>query len=139
MNKGTQQVFLFAPLVPPAHEAEHESSPALKELYKMASLHSECSQKTVPLKELAEINPRLKSKPPAPWTEVFFIPMSDITETGRWQFRQTRLYNEVCRGGFTCFGEGDVLFAKITPCMENGKGCLVTDLDGSLGFGSIRL
>jgi len=40
------------------------------------------------------------------------------------------------RKGYTYFQEGDVLFAKITPCMENGKSAVATGLIDGLGFGS---
>jgi len=40
------------------------------------------------------------------------------------------------RQGFTPFENGDVLFAKITPCMENGKGAHVVGLTNGVGFGS---
>lgn len=61
--------------------------------------------------------------------------MSDVSESGQWVHRQTRPYREV-RSGYTCFNEGDVLLAKITPCMENGKGCHATLLVGGIGFAS---
>ena len=38
--------------------------------------------------------------------------------------------------GLTLFETGDVLFAKITPCMENGKGAYVRKLPTRYGFGS---
>jgi type I restriction enzyme S subunit len=38
--------------------------------------------------------------------------------------------------GYTRFAEGDVLFAKITPCMENGKAAIAQGLINGLGFGS---
>lgn len=38
--------------------------------------------------------------------------------------------------GYTAFSDGDVLFAKITPCMENGKAALASGLAGGRGFGS---
>ena len=38
--------------------------------------------------------------------------------------------------GYTYFGEGDVIFAKITPCMENGKVAITTRLKNGIGFGS---
>jgi len=38
--------------------------------------------------------------------------------------------------GLTLFEPGDVLFAKITPCMENGKGALVRRLPTRYAFGS---
>jgi type I restriction enzyme S subunit len=40
--------------------------------------------------------------------------------------------------GYTHFAEGDVLFAKITPCMENGKSAIARDLRNGLGCGSIE-
>lgn len=61
--------------------------------------------------------------------------MSDATETGRWVNHQTRELGSVQKG-YTAFQEGDILFAKITPCMENGKGCHATQLNSSVGFGS---
>jgi len=38
--------------------------------------------------------------------------------------------------GLPLFEEGDVLFAKITPCMENGKGAFVGQLPTRYAFGS---
>lgn len=38
--------------------------------------------------------------------------------------------------GYTHFQDGDVLFAKITPCMENGKAAATSNLVGGHGFGS---
>ena len=55
--------------------------------------------------------------------------------TGAIDVSQTRSLEEV-KKGYTSFREGDVLFAKITPCMENGKMAVVPPLKNSLGFGS---
>lgn len=66
---------------------------------------------------------------------VSFIPMQDVSENGDWYSRQMRPLSEV-QDGFTCFKNKDVLIAKITPCFENGKGALVDDLAGGVGFGS---
>jgi type I restriction enzyme S subunit len=41
-----------------------------------------------------------------------------------------------CRSGKTKFRNGDVLFARITPCVQNGKSALVTGVEGGIGFGS---
>lgn len=89
----------------------------------------------VPLSALAEVNPPRLTTSLQARDEVSFIPMGDVSESGRWTGRQLREYAAV-RNGFTCFADGDVLFAKITPCMENGKGCIVTGLAHSIGFGS---
>ena len=88
-----------------------------------------------PLSELAEINPPVSLSGLTPESEVSFIPMADASETGQWISRQSRRLKDV-RSGYTSFHDGDVLFAKITPCMENGKGCQATPLVNGIGFGS---
>ncbi len=86
------------------------------------------------ISDAAYINPPL-TKAVAPEQEVSFIPMADVSDTGRWTGRQTRKQREVSVG-YTAFQEGDVLFAKITPCMENGKGCHAVGLVNGVGYGS---
>jgi len=48
---------------------------------------------------------------------------------------ESRRYSEVAKG-YSSFREGDVLFAKITPCMQNGKAAIARNLRASIGFGS---
>ena len=67
--------------------------------------------------------------------EVSFIPMASISEKGDICTSEIKKYSEV-KTGFTYFHEGDVLFAKITPCMENGKGAIAINLKNEIGFGS---
>ena len=55
--------------------------------------------------------------------------------TGVMDVSATRLLGHV-KKGFTPFQQGDVLFAKITPCMENGKMAVVPPVKNGLGFGS---
>ena len=55
--------------------------------------------------------------------------------TGRINTLTHRRIIEVKRG-YTAFLDGDVLFAKITPCMENGKAAVVRSLISGIGFGS---
>ena len=47
----------------------------------------------------------------------------------------SRLFAEV-RRGYTPFRENDILFANITPCMENGKIAIAHSLTNGVGFGS---
>lgn len=89
---------------------------------------------TVPFTTIAETNPSVAGVP-QPGTLVSFIPMADVSDTGEWRNRQTRDVSRVSTG-FTVFQENDVLFAKITPCMENGKGCHARGLRNGIGFGS---
>jgi len=67
--------------------------------------------------------------------EVSFIPMQNVSEKGDINTSEIRQLSEV-KKGFTYFRENDVLFAKITPCMENGKGAVAKGLKNNIGFGS---
>lgn len=67
--------------------------------------------------------------------EVSFCPMQYISEKGDIKTDDLKTYNEV-KKGFTYFAENDVVFAKITPCMENGKGAIAKNLRNGIGFGS---
>lgn len=49
--------------------------------------------------------------------------------------RQVRKFGDVAKG-FPIFADGDVLFAKITPCMENGKAAIASNLVNGIGAGS---
>ncbi|MST78309.1 N-6 DNA methylase [Prevotella copri] len=66
---------------------------------------------------------------------VSFVEMVSVSEKGYIAKKEERLYKEV-KGSYTYFAEGDLIFAKITPCMENGKCAIATGLLNNLGFGS---
>ena len=66
---------------------------------------------------------------------VSFVPMPAVSEHGQMDCSDVKPYKEV-KKGFTYFAEKDVLFAKITPCMENGKGAIAEGLSGGIGAGS---
>lgn len=85
------------------------------------------------LEEFCVINPKTKQIPDD--MEVSFVPMQSVSDTGAVQTDEVRKASEV-KKGFTFFEEGDVLFAKITPCMENGKGGIARGLKNGVGFGS---
>jgi type I restriction enzyme S subunit len=86
------------------------------------------------LSDLAYINPKTSVNISLD-EEVDFIPMQDVNEDGVWNIKETKRAKD-CIHGFTEFIENDVLFAKITPCMENGKGCIIKNLKNVKGFGS---
>ena len=69
-------------------------------------------------------------------TEVSFVPMKAVSQfEGAIVENDVRRYGDVNKG-YTYFKERDVLFAKITPCMENGKIAIVGKLKNGVGFGS---
>jgi type I restriction enzyme S subunit len=69
-------------------------------------------------------------------TPVSFVPMAAVDDvTGAIVKAQTRQIGDVWRG-YKRFAENDVIFAKITPCMENGKCAVAKGLLNGLGLGS---
>lgn len=88
------------------------------------------------LSEICEVNPK-KSEIAglSKETVVSFIPMASVSENGLVDLSQTKKIDEVW-SGFTYFREDDVTFAKITPCMENGKGAIMRGLKNKIGFGT---
>ena len=90
----------------------------------------------VPLGSTCNINPKksLDSRLVS-GAVVSFVPMPAVTEHGEIDATAIKEYDEV-KTGFTYFAENDVLFAKITPCTENGKGAVAKGLHNGIGFGS---
>ena len=80
------------------------------------------------------VNPRRPKDIPDD-CEVTFVPMPSVSEHGQMDCSETKPYGEV-KKSFTYFAENDVLFAKITPCMENGKGAIARGLSNGIGAGS---
>ena len=69
-------------------------------------------------------------------TIVSFVPMAAVdADKGIIAKPVDRPFSEV-RKGFTPFSNGDVIFAKITPSMENGKAAIASGLTNGFGFGS---
>lgn len=86
--------------------------------------------------DLTHLNPTLDKSQFSDDLEVSFVPMPAVeAESGKMDVSNHRKFSEV-KKGYTPFNEGDVLFAKITPCMENGKMAVVPAVKNGLGFGS---
>ena len=92
--------------------------------------------KVNPLSDYCIVNPKKSELGPIPDDyELSFIPMQSVSENGDVDTSSIKHYKDV-KTGFTYFRENDVLFAKITPCMENGKGGVARKLKNQIGFGS---
>jgi type I restriction enzyme S subunit len=85
--------------------------------------------KTYKLGEFTEINPRISLKQ---GNEYSFVEMKDLDATFKYVSPSTK---KELKGGAK-FQNGDTLFARITPCLENGKICQVKNLENNVGFGS---
>jgi type I restriction enzyme S subunit len=87
------------------------------------------------LSSLVLLNPTTSFKELKKDDKISFLPMECVSD----------LYGEVVEyrdgdvkssGGYTKFQEGDLLWSKITPCMQNGKSCIVENLENGFGYGS---
>lgn len=68
--------------------------------------------------------------------KVSFVPMSAVSEISQSiETQEIRTLGDV-RKGYTYFKKGDVILAKVTPCMENGKIAHTENLEHEIGFGS---
>lgn len=67
---------------------------------------------------------------------VSFIEMTSVSNSGFIEHKIDKPLGELRRGSYTYFREDDVIIAKITPCMENGKCALATGLTNQIGMGS---
>ncbi len=87
------------------------------------------------LKYIARINPTKDSSLKESEENIVFLPMEKVKEDGSFEDDLTKPVKELWNG-YTYFEKGDILIAKITPCFENGKGALLSNLKTNFGFGS---
>ncbi len=90
------------------------------------------------LGEVCQINPKLPNKDQInSELEVQFLPMKLVEEVvNKISLTETRTFFEVQKRNYTPFINEDIIFAKVTPCMENGKIAVVKNLKNGIGFGS---
>jgi type I restriction enzyme S subunit len=85
---------------------------------------------TMPFSEFVEINPKVALKK---GVEYPFVEMDIVTPGRRYISSNIK---RVYKGGGAKFQAGDTLFARITPCLENGKITQFSGANGEIGFGS---
>lgn len=90
------------------------------------------------LGECCDLNPKRPRLSFADSDLVSFVPMPSVSEDGHLVNVADEKYRKV-KKGFTYFENNDVLFAKITPCMENGKGAIAHNLTNKIGMGSTEI
>lgn len=87
------------------------------------------------LSSLVEIDPIIKFTGFNDDTTISFIPMECIDEKYGEISEQREISISQIKG-YTKFEEGDLLWAKITPCMQNGKSAIAQNLKNGVGCGS---
>jgi type I restriction enzyme S subunit len=85
---------------------------------------------------ITKINPGIDAMGIDDGTLVSFVPMGMVEAGTGYLDATTRRPLRDVRRGYTAFKENDVLFAKITPCMENGKSAVARLLFSGIGYGS---
>ena len=87
------------------------------------------------LRDVAAINPVTRFPKFESDTPISFVPMDAVSDVfGEIADMQTRPLSE--SGSYTPFQEEDIIWAKITPCMENGKSAVARNLQAGIGYGS---
>jgi len=90
----------------------------------------------VRLEDVARVGP--SRSPRTPRDIIPFIPMALIPEGGRDISRYELRTSKDIRSGVAVL-EGDLLFAKITPCLENGKQGIVRGIPGGWGYATTEV
>lgn len=89
------------------------------------------------LSDISEINPKIDVA--ADEQEISFVPMPCISTRFDGKHEQEiRMWREV-KKGYTHFSNGDIGLAKITPCFENSKAVIFSDLKNGVGVGTTEL
>jgi len=87
------------------------------------------------LNTLVLVNPRTDLSNIDSDDSMSFIPMKNVSDN----YGEVLLKNKGLKsnsGGYTKFKDGDLIWARITPCMQNGKSAIVSELNNGLGYGS---
>ena len=87
------------------------------------------------IRNVATLSPGYSGYRPVPDETCTVVPMELLSENGEIDSSDHQRFEDI-QQGLTLFEQGDVLFAKITPCMENGKGAFIKYLPTRYGFGS---
>ncbi|MBW9200939.1 type I restriction endonuclease [Bacteroidales bacterium SW299] len=88
------------------------------------------------IKSIFTINPKNKV---ADDVIAGFVPMINIADDYSNEFRfESKLWGDI-KKGFTHFADGDIVVAKISPCLENRKSVIVTSLPNGIGAGTTEL
>jgi len=92
--------------------------------------------KTEQLNRLAIINKTYQFSKKDLQKEVSFVPMESVSDIeGEIKTPEIKKLDDI-KNGFPRFAEEDIIFAKITPCMENGKCAIAKNLTNGTGIGS---
>ena len=87
------------------------------------------------LKTLLYINPNTSFSDLDDNDEISFVPMESVSDK-YGELKEYKTCKKSSSKGYTKFKNGDLIWAKITPCMQNGKSTVVGSLSNGYGCGS---
>lgn len=88
------------------------------------------------ISSIFQLNPRIEANDDM---LAAFIPMEAISAVYGSEYRYyERKWKEI-KSGFTQFADGDIAFAKITPCFQNRKSAVFSNLPNGIGAGTTEL
>ena len=90
----------------------------------------------VRIRDIFQLNPKNEAEDEK---LVAFIPMEKISAGYKSDFTFDTTKWGTIKKGFTHFANGDVAFAKITPCFQNRKSAIFHDLPNGIGAGTTEL
>ena len=90
----------------------------------------------VRIRDVFQLNPKNEAEDEK---LVAFIPMEKISAGYKSDFTFDTAKWGTIKKGFTHFANGDVAFAKITPCFQNRKSAIFHDLPNGIGAGTTEL
>jgi type I restriction enzyme S subunit len=88
------------------------------------------------LHDVGVINPRNQAEDDA---IVGFVPMAVVPTDYRTALQAEERDWKSIKTGYTHVADGDLVVAKITPCFQNAKSCIVAGLRNGLGAGTTEL
>lgn len=90
----------------------------------------------VRIRDVFQLNPKNEAEDEK---LVAFIPMEKISAGYKSDFTFDTAKWGTIKKGFIHFANGDVAFAKITPCFQNRKSAIFHDLPNGIGAGTTEL
>ena len=88
------------------------------------------------IKDVFQINPKTRADD---GMDAGFVPMTNIQDSFKNSIRyEPRLWGNI-KKGYTHFKNGDIVVAKISPCLENRKSAVIVGLPNGIGAGTTEL
>jgi type I restriction enzyme S subunit len=88
------------------------------------------------IQEIGKVNPRNEAKDDS---IAGFVPMASVSANFSTPHQcEPRKWSSI-KKGYTHLADGDIAVAKITPCFENGKSCVLSELPNGVGAGTTEL